>query len=135
MRKIKGRPVENRDTTIAGTGLSRKASLVTRNTAHFSDLDLRLIDPWSEEPRNRREFSFVLFGETARETSSQQSATQSEPVHLVAALLDHLIFVNPHITVPRQYIHMRPRFPIGVRLASVRISKRDVHPGEFLILQ
>ena len=48
VRKIKGRPVENRDTMIAGTVLSRNASLATRNTAHFSDLDLRLIDPWCE---------------------------------------------------------------------------------------
>lgn len=41
-----GRPVDIRDTQIAGIALARRASLATRNTRHFSDSDLVLIDPW-----------------------------------------------------------------------------------------
>jgi predicted nucleic acid-binding protein len=45
-RKLHGRPVEFRDTIIAGIALSRHAVLATRNTAHFSDLGASLINPW-----------------------------------------------------------------------------------------
>jgi predicted nucleic acid-binding protein len=41
-----GRPVDIRDTQIAGIALARRASLATRNTRHFEDSDLVLIDPW-----------------------------------------------------------------------------------------
>ena len=47
-RKKKGHPVELRDTMIAGIALSRGATLATRNTRHFSDLPLRLVDPWAK---------------------------------------------------------------------------------------
>ena len=46
-RQKKGRPVELRDTMIAGIVLASKASLATRNTAHFSDLPATIIDPWA----------------------------------------------------------------------------------------
>jgi predicted nucleic acid-binding protein len=46
-RKLRGRPVEFRDTMIAGIVLSRNAVLATRNTAHFSDLGPRVINPWT----------------------------------------------------------------------------------------
>ena len=46
-RQKKGRPVELRDTMIAGIVLASKASLATRNTAHFSDLSATIIDPWA----------------------------------------------------------------------------------------
>lgn len=46
-RQKKGRPVELRDTMIAGIVLAGKASLATRNTAHFSDLSATIIDPWA----------------------------------------------------------------------------------------
>jgi toxin FitB len=49
-RKLGGRPVELRDTMIAGIVLSRNALLATRNIAHFADLGPRVIDPWSEKP-------------------------------------------------------------------------------------
>jgi predicted nucleic acid-binding protein len=41
-----GRPVDIRDTQIAGIALARRASLATRNTRHFADSDLALVDPW-----------------------------------------------------------------------------------------
>ena len=47
-RKRQGRPVEIRDTLIAGIVLSRRAELATRNVRHFSDLDVPVIDPFAE---------------------------------------------------------------------------------------
>ena len=46
-RKAAGRPVDFRDTMIAGIALSTRASLATRNTAHFSDLSVPVINPWA----------------------------------------------------------------------------------------
>jgi hypothetical protein len=47
-RKAAGRPIDLRDTMIAGIVLAQRATLVTRNIRHFSDLDPAVIDPWSE---------------------------------------------------------------------------------------
>ena len=46
-RHKKGRPVELRDTMIAGIVLSRHATLATRNVQHFQDASVPLVDPWS----------------------------------------------------------------------------------------
>ena len=46
-RHKKGRPVELRDTMIAGIVLAHHATLATRNTSHFDDLSLPLINPWT----------------------------------------------------------------------------------------
>jgi len=45
-RKRVGRPAEVRDTMIAGIVLANRAALVTRNTQHFKDLPLTVINPW-----------------------------------------------------------------------------------------
>jgi len=45
-RRKKGRPVELRDTMIAGIVTARHASLATRNLNHFEDLSIPLINPW-----------------------------------------------------------------------------------------
>jgi predicted nucleic acid-binding protein len=45
-RQRAGRPVDIRDTQIAGIALSRRAALATRNTAHFHDLTTPVIDQW-----------------------------------------------------------------------------------------
>ena len=42
-----GRPVDMRDTQIAGIVLARRASLATRNVRHFADLKIAVIDPWT----------------------------------------------------------------------------------------
>ena len=47
-RTRQGRPIEIRDTLIAGIVLSRKAELATRNVLHFADLDIPVIDPFAE---------------------------------------------------------------------------------------
>src|SRR5690242_4708900 len=47
-RRRAGRPVESRDTMIAGIALSQRATLATRNLRHFIDLDVPVVDPWSE---------------------------------------------------------------------------------------
>jgi predicted nucleic acid-binding protein len=39
--------VELRDTMIAGIVLARHATLATRNSIHFDDLSLPLINPWA----------------------------------------------------------------------------------------
>jgi predicted nucleic acid-binding protein len=45
-RQKKGRPVELRDTMIAGIVLAQRATLATRNTAHFADIATSVINPW-----------------------------------------------------------------------------------------
>ena len=44
-----GTPVDIRDTQIAGIALARRAALATRNTRHFADVQLKVIDPWKQE--------------------------------------------------------------------------------------
>ncbi len=46
-RHRKGRPGDLRDTMIAGIVLAQHATLATRNTSHFDDLSVPLINPWS----------------------------------------------------------------------------------------
>ena len=46
-RQKNGRPVDMRDTQIAGIVLARRATLATRNTRHFVDLKISIIDPWA----------------------------------------------------------------------------------------
>ena len=46
-RKRGGRPGDLRDTMIAGIALARHAALATRNTRHFEDLSVRLVNPWA----------------------------------------------------------------------------------------
>jgi toxin FitB len=45
-----GRPVDMRDTQIAGIALARRAALATRNTRHFKDIKIVLVDPWDFRP-------------------------------------------------------------------------------------
>ena len=47
-RKQRGRPVDMRDTFIAGIALARRASIATRNTRHFDDLTVPVVNPWGE---------------------------------------------------------------------------------------
>src|ERR1700719_4635543 len=47
LRKAKGRLGDSRDTMIAGIALSTHATLATRNTAHFADLSVPVINPWT----------------------------------------------------------------------------------------
>lgn len=46
-RRSAGRPVESRDTMIAGITLAQHATLATRNTRHFRDLTVPVVDPWN----------------------------------------------------------------------------------------
>jgi predicted nucleic acid-binding protein len=46
-RHQKDRPGELRDTMIAGIALARHATLATRNTTHFDDVSVPLVNPWS----------------------------------------------------------------------------------------
>jgi predicted nucleic acid-binding protein len=47
-RKARGRPVDMRDTFIAGIAMARRAALATRNTRHFEDLPIPVVNPWAE---------------------------------------------------------------------------------------
>jgi len=44
-RQREGRPVDLRDTQIAGIAVARRATLATRNVRHFQGVDV--IDPWA----------------------------------------------------------------------------------------
>jgi len=48
-RKARGRPVDMRDTFIAGIALARRATLATRNVKHFADLAIPVVNPWALE--------------------------------------------------------------------------------------
>jgi predicted nucleic acid-binding protein len=43
----RGRPVDLRDTQIAGIALTRRADLATRNVQHFDGLNVNLVNPWA----------------------------------------------------------------------------------------
>lgn len=45
-RKKNGYTVDMRDTFIAGIALARKATIATRNTKHFRDLRVDVVNPW-----------------------------------------------------------------------------------------
>ena len=47
-RMARGRPVDIRDTFIAGIALARRATLATRNVRHFDDLFVPVINPWED---------------------------------------------------------------------------------------
>lgn len=48
IRHKKGRPGDLRDTMIAGIVLARRGTLATRNTQHFDDLEVSVVNPWSD---------------------------------------------------------------------------------------
>jgi predicted nucleic acid-binding protein len=50
-RQKAGRPIDMRDTQIAGIALARRATLATRNVRHFGDLRVPVIDPWEQHDR------------------------------------------------------------------------------------
>jgi len=45
-----GRTVDIRDAMIAGITAAQQGTLVTRNTKHFADTVIPLINPWEQEP-------------------------------------------------------------------------------------
>ena len=50
-RQRAGRPVDMRDTQIAGIALARRATIATRNVRHFLDLNVSVVDPWEDQDR------------------------------------------------------------------------------------
>ena len=48
VRRRQGRPGELRDTMIAGIVIARRATLATRNTRHFADLTVPVVNPWAD---------------------------------------------------------------------------------------
>jgi hypothetical protein len=59
-RQKSGRPVDARDTQIAGIALARRATLATRNVPHFGDLAISIVDPWGGSECLTREFAARL---------------------------------------------------------------------------
>ena len=49
LRKVKGRPGDVKDTMIAGIALATRATLATRNTSHFEDLSVPVVNPWKDK--------------------------------------------------------------------------------------
>ncbi|HEV3039259.1 MAG TPA: type II toxin-antitoxin system VapC family toxin [Candidatus Angelobacter sp.] len=47
LRRRKGRPVDLRDTMIAGIVLANNATLSTGNTSHFQDISAKVVNPWT----------------------------------------------------------------------------------------
>jgi toxin FitB len=48
-RQRAGRPIDMRDTQIAGIALARRAAFATRNVKHFQDLNVPVINPWDAQ--------------------------------------------------------------------------------------
>ena len=48
LRRVKGRPVELKDTMIAGIVVSARATLATRNASGFEDLSVPVVNPWKD---------------------------------------------------------------------------------------
>jgi predicted nucleic acid-binding protein len=48
-RQHNGRPVDMRDTPIAGIAIARRAKLATRNVKHFVDVIAEVVNPWDAE--------------------------------------------------------------------------------------
>lgn len=46
-RRREERPAELRDSMIAGIAIAHRATLATRNTRHFADLPVPVVDPWA----------------------------------------------------------------------------------------
>jgi predicted nucleic acid-binding protein len=46
-RPKRGHPGDLRDTMIAGIVLAQHATLATRNSGHFEDAGIPLVDPWA----------------------------------------------------------------------------------------
>jgi predicted nucleic acid-binding protein len=46
-RTARGRPVDIRDTLIAGIAIARSATIATGNLHHFEDLDVPVVNPWA----------------------------------------------------------------------------------------
>ena len=46
-RQRRGRPVELRDTQIAGIALARRAAVATGNVRHFDGLNVNVVNPWA----------------------------------------------------------------------------------------
>jgi predicted nucleic acid-binding protein len=46
-RQRAGKPVDMRDTQIAGIAASARATLATRNVRHFANLQVSVVDPWN----------------------------------------------------------------------------------------
>ncbi len=47
VRRKRGRPVDLRDTMIAGVVVARRAVLATRNVSHFGDISATIVNPWT----------------------------------------------------------------------------------------
>jgi len=52
-RQRAGRPVDMRDTQIAGIALARHATLATRNVRHFQNLKVPVVNPWEAQDRDQ----------------------------------------------------------------------------------
>jgi predicted nucleic acid-binding protein len=46
-RQRAGRPVDFRDTEIAGIAIAHRATVATRNVRHFSGMGVPVVDPWT----------------------------------------------------------------------------------------
>lgn len=47
-RRQTGQPVDFRDTQIAGIATACRAALATRNTRHYKDLSIAIVNPWTD---------------------------------------------------------------------------------------
>jgi predicted nucleic acid-binding protein len=47
-RRAAGRTIGVRDTEIAGIAISRRATLATRNVGDFDDLEIPVVNPWTD---------------------------------------------------------------------------------------
>jgi hypothetical protein len=51
-RRRRGRPVDLRDTMVAGIALAHRATVATGNVRHFDDLRVPIVNPWEQDFRS-----------------------------------------------------------------------------------
>jgi toxin FitB len=99
-RQQAGRPVDFRDTQIAGIALARRATIATRNTRHFADLSVPVVNPWRPDGEEKRA--------TAR--ANMIDALLTRPVKLADSTLDE----QRHPGKDRPVGDDRPRRPQAI---------------------
>jgi hypothetical protein len=59
---------------------------------------------------------------------------KAEVVELIAAAINYLVFIDPHIALSSQHIDMGLRGPVRMGLAAIGITEGQMHAGKFFVL-
>jgi predicted nucleic acid-binding protein len=133
-RKNRGRPVDMRDTLIAGIALAQGATLATRNARHFEDLPISVINPWASrfntervdhiyQDPNIENARFKLHDGDLSDTSNLVSIiqeTQPDEIYNLAAQSHVAVsFESPECTIEQGIKHRLKQDDACKRIADI----------------